>query len=102
MAKAAALPKMKPGLKAAFGAALRARRMELGMSQDDLAAKSGYQRAYISQVERGLNSPTLGMIFDVCEVLGIRASTLIRRAEMASGMNIRKFDCDRRPSHCAL
>lgn len=57
------------------------------MSQDELSARSGYQRAYISQIERGLNSPTLGMIFDVSTVLGIRPSTLLRRTEKLSAFS---------------
>ncbi len=86
MAMKPASSEKKPGPKTAFGIVLRQRRTELGMSQDELSARSGYQRAYISQVERGLNSPTLGMIFDVSAVLDIRPSTLVSRTEKLSGL----------------
>ncbi len=79
--------KGKLSAKAAFGAALRDARMALGMSQDELSARSGYQRAYISQIERGLNSPTLEMVFAVCGVLEVKPSVLLRRTEKASGFD---------------
>lgn len=39
-------------------------------SQEELAAKSGLDRTYISMIERGKRSPTITTIFKLCDALG--------------------------------
>ncbi len=41
------------GVQKAFGRAVRARRRDLGISQERLAAISGLSRSYMGDVERG-------------------------------------------------
>lgn len=68
-------------LQEAFGQAVRARRKELGLSQEGLGERADLHRTYISQVERGLKSPSLTTIEHVARVLGVRPSELVRDAE---------------------
>jgi len=43
----------------AFGLAVRQKRLELKLSQEELAFQSKLHRTYISQIERGIKSPSL-------------------------------------------
>ena len=65
----------------AFGRAVRTLREERGLSQERLAFESGLHRTYISLLERGQRSPKLGTIFRLAEVLAVRPSVLVERAE---------------------
>lgn len=42
-----------------LGRAIRARRQELGLSQERLAERCGFDRTYISMLERGIRNPSL-------------------------------------------
>ncbi len=64
-----------------FGKVVRKRRRELGLSQEDLGFRSGLHRTYISEIERGLKSPSLRAVFAIAEALDTTASTLILQAE---------------------
>ncbi|MBU9561676.1 helix-turn-helix domain-containing protein [Burkholderia multivorans] len=61
-----------------MGAALRMLRQAKGVSQEDFGIVSS--RTYISTVERGLKSPTLGKIEQLAGVLGVHPLTLIATA----------------------
>lgn len=65
----------------AFGQILREARTERGLSQERLALESGYSLNYISRLERGLNSPTLGCLFRLAAVLGASAAELVRETQ---------------------
>ena len=47
----------------ALGKVIRERRVSLGMSQEDLAEKSGLHRTYVSDVERGIRNLTVGALW---------------------------------------
>ena len=64
---------------------LRKARKETGMTQEQLAAASGLDVTYISQIERGLRNPSLDVFFRLCKGLQIRPRTLIARLEKAMG-----------------
>ena len=68
-------------LDKSFGNAVKKRRMQLNMSQEALGFGSGVHRTFISEIERGLKSPTLHTVFALAEALDIQASDLIRMAE---------------------
>jgi len=51
------------------------------MSQEELAAQSGYHRTYISLLERGQKSASLRTLFNLAEVLQVRASSLVKKVE---------------------
>jgi len=65
----------------AFGHAVRARRTELGLSQEELAERCELDRTYISGVERGRRNPTVQAVFRIAQGLGVPASDLVREAE---------------------
>ncbi len=64
-----------------FGEVVRKRRRELRLSQEDLGFRSGLHRTYISEIERGLKSPSLRAIVTIAKALDTKASTLILQAE---------------------
>ena len=64
-----------------LGQILRETREAAGMTQEDLALTAGVDRSYVSQLERNLKSPTVSMLFRLCEALRISPSTVIARLE---------------------
>jgi transcriptional regulator with XRE-family HTH domain len=79
-------PKSDPSV--AFGELLRKRRTQQKMSQDALAAKAGYERTFISLIERGKTNPSLRSIFDLCTALDIRPSVFVRQVEKAANFEL--------------
>jgi transcriptional regulator with XRE-family HTH domain len=55
------------------------------MSQDELAARSGYHRTYIGLLERGEKSPSLRTIFNLARTLKVSPSAIIRDTEKLAG-----------------
>ena len=52
-----------------FGESVRRRRKALGLSQEDLAAKSGMHPTYLSGIENGARNPTLKTICALASAL---------------------------------
>ena len=71
------VPNRSKSLKQAFGRRLKDRRVKRGLSQEELADQSGLHRTYISQIERGLKSPTLATIYAIASALEEDAGNLI-------------------------
>jgi transcriptional regulator with XRE-family HTH domain len=67
------------------GKELRAVRESAGMTQEQLAFKAGVDRSYISLLENDRKSPTLDMLFRICDALGTTVSRLIARVEKRRG-----------------
>ncbi|MFB2876665.1 helix-turn-helix domain-containing protein [Floridanema aerugineum] len=63
-------------IKQRFGLAIKQRRGELGISQEELAFRSGLHRTYISDIERGSRNPSLENIEKLAKALEISLSTL--------------------------
>jgi transcriptional regulator with XRE-family HTH domain len=51
------------------------------LSQEELAERAGVHRTYVSQLERGLKSPTLDTILKLSSALDTRPSTVMRKLE---------------------
>jgi transcriptional regulator with XRE-family HTH domain len=62
-------------IKRSLPAALKMARKSRGLSQEAFADVSS--RTYMSTLERGLKSPTLNKLADICDVLGIHPLTLL-------------------------
>ncbi|AZZ45373.1 MULTISPECIES: helix-turn-helix domain-containing protein [Stutzerimonas] len=62
-------------LNTAFGQALRISRQAAGRTQEDFTRISS--RTYISQLERGLKSPTLEKLDELSKLLGMHPVTLV-------------------------
>lgn len=70
-----------PELRQAFGAVLRELRHEHGISQEKLGLEAGFHRTYVSLLERGLKSPSLGAIFRLARILGVPPAELIQQVQ---------------------
>jgi transcriptional regulator with XRE-family HTH domain len=64
------------------------RRLKLGLSQDQLAFLAGYERTAIIKIEKGTRFPTLSTILNLCSVLGIRPSAVMKKLETEIGFEI--------------
>ena len=57
---------------ASLGAAIKHYRQEAGLSQAELAARSGLNRTYLSDLERGKETEQLRRLLRVLRQLGVR------------------------------
>ena len=62
-----------------FGRNLRAYRTQRQLSQEKLAEISGLHRTYISGLERGIRNPSITIVAQLADALGIEPSTLLER-----------------------
>lgn len=65
----------------AFGAAVRATRLEEGIAQEALADLAGIERSHMGKIERGTHVPNLTLVFKIAEALGRSAGELILETE---------------------
>lgn len=54
-----------------YRSVIRKRRIELKMTQQMLAKAVGVSQPFIHEIENGLKSPSIEVLFNICEVLGI-------------------------------
>ena len=64
-------------IETAFGIVLKRLRNENHFSQDELADISGFHRTYLSLLERGRKTPSLGTIEKLAQALGIQMHQFI-------------------------
>lgn len=64
-----------------LGEELRKARERAGMTQEALSFQAGLHRTYISQLERDKKSPTVDVLFRLCDALGVRPSGIIAAVE---------------------
>jgi transcriptional regulator with XRE-family HTH domain len=69
--------KDKERIRAEFGALLRTKRQVIGISQEELAFRSGLHRTYVGSVERGERNLSLENIFVFAKTLGCHPRDLI-------------------------
>lgn len=67
-----------------FGRAVADLRKKLGLTQDELAFRSGIHRAYIGTIERGEKSPTLDTIKKLANGLGVTIFDILLYASSKS------------------
>jgi transcriptional regulator with XRE-family HTH domain len=70
-----------------LGQCIRGRRQYLNMSQEDLAAESGVDRAFISRVEQGQRNPSMGAIASIAQALRLKFSRLMAKSEECMNEN---------------
>jgi len=68
-------------LQAAFGQVLKDLRHHAGLSQEQLALECGLHRTYVSQLERGLKSPSLAASEVMAAALGSKPHLMVKAAE---------------------
>lgn len=70
-----------PAFQTALGEAVKVRRHELGLTQEQLAIETELHQRWISNVETGKRNPSYGSLRRLAAGLGLAASELIARAE---------------------
>jgi len=65
----------------AVGAVLREFRERAGQSQETLSAECGFDRTYISRVERGIINPTISRLWKIADSLDAPLSQIVKRME---------------------
>jgi transcriptional regulator with XRE-family HTH domain len=61
-----------------FGQAVRTRRAQLGISQEELAARADLDRTYIGGIERGERNVALLNIVRIADALGVAVTSLVK------------------------
>lgn len=69
-----------PAPALAFGAAVRERRLEVGLSQEELAAGAAVERSHMGKIERGEHMPNFVLILRLAKALGVAPGKLVDRA----------------------
>jgi CheY-like chemotaxis protein/DNA-binding XRE family transcriptional regulator len=71
----------KTDIKREFGAAVRAHRLRLGLSQESLAERADLHRTYVTDVERGARNLSLESISRLARALDLSISSLFSAGE---------------------
>ncbi len=69
----------------ALGVAVKAIRTEKNISQVALSKATGFRQSWVSEVEHGRHNPSFASVVRLAAGLGVRTSTLVRRAERLAG-----------------
>lgn len=72
-----------------IGDELRKAREAAKMTQEQLSFAAEIDRSYISLLEHNKKSPTVDLLFRICDAMGVTASSLLSRVE-ADRMSRRK------------
>ena len=64
-----------------LGRVIRGARKARKLSQETLAYESGVNRSYLSHIERGLQQPTVEILFKLARALNVSAADLLARVE---------------------
>jgi len=67
-----------------LGENVRASRLAMGISQEELAFRAELDRTYISQIERGIGNPSLGVLLKISTVLGADVAELLCKKNRAA------------------
>jgi transcriptional regulator with XRE-family HTH domain len=86
--------------RATFGKLVKTYRQERGWSQEELAARWGYTRVYVSQIERGIrtlnHADQVARLADILEIppehLGAIGKGVPQRREAASAQSLKEAD----------
>lgn len=63
----------------AFGGAVKERRLELGLSQEELASSAHVERSHMGKIERGEHLPNLVLILRLAKALSVKPGLLVDR-----------------------
>lgn len=66
------------GIKKVIGKRLILKRNEIGLSQEELAARVGIASSSLSAIERGLVYPRLNNLYKICKVLDLKLTDLFK------------------------
>lgn len=74
------------------GGRLREARQGRDMTQDDVAREAGLTKSFVSAVERGETSPSIGSLYRLCEVLGVSIAELFETTPAPESNVVRRAD----------
>jgi transcriptional regulator with XRE-family HTH domain len=77
-----------PAFQHALGLAVKARREELELTQEQLANDTGLHQRWISNVETGKRNPSYGSLRRLAVGLELSASELLARAEQIEAQEL--------------
>ena len=77
-------PRRTPPNKA-LGLRIKQLRAALGVTQEELADRSGMFRTYMSRIESGVANPTVTMLYAVADALEVRVQELFDDPKEAPG-----------------
>jgi transcriptional regulator with XRE-family HTH domain len=66
----------------AIGAVVRELRDQAGLSQERLSADCGFDRTYVSRVERGILNPTVSRLWTIADALHTPLSQIAKQMEL--------------------
>ena len=69
-----------PAPAIAFGKAVRERRLQIGISQEELANRAQVERSHMGKIERGEHMPNFVLILRLANALQISPGTLVDSA----------------------
>ncbi|MCW7538426.1 helix-turn-helix domain-containing protein [Aquabacterium sp. A7-Y] len=77
----------------AFGVVVRELRLQRGLTQNDLALRSGLHFNQISRLERATSVPSLVTVFAIADALEVRPDALVTRVmeKITAGRRTSKF-----------
>lgn len=75
-------------LKYAFGQALRELRMSKGLSQESIGAS----QSYVSDVERGLKTPSIEKLDEFASTIGIHPVTILAKSYLVKDRSLSAED----------
>ena len=70
-----------------IGSKIKRLRVRLGLTQEELAARTELTKGFISQLERDITSPSIATLMDILEALGTNVSEFFSERE-DDGLNV--------------
>lgn len=68
-------------ISTAFGRAVKLRRVEIGLSQEELADKAELARSFVSGVERGVAKASIASVWKIAKAMNCNPSNIWAVAE---------------------
>ena len=65
-------------IRVLVGRNVRRARIEKGLTQEELAERAGTSQFYVSSLEAGRRNPTVVMVFELAQALGVDHLDLLR------------------------
>lgn len=75
----------EPAFQVALGEAVKARRQDLGLTQEQLSLRSDLHQRWVSNVETGKRNPSYASLRRLAAALELTTAQLISRAEACEG-----------------
>ena len=69
-------------------------RKQRGATLDDIAGAAGLTKSFVSAVEHGETSPSIGSLYRICEVLGISMAALFETVDAPESNVVRRADVE--------